>query len=416
MKVAVVGSGIAGLATAYILRQQHEVVVFEAADRLGGHTCTVRVDLADETHNVDCGFIVHNQSNYPLLTHLFEELGVATQDSEMTFSVSNERSGLEWNSTNLATIFAQPKNAFQWSFLKMLLDIVRVNKHARALLQTPVSESDPTLGEFLDQHGLGGFVVDNYMVPLGSAIWSANPTTFTNFPARALFQFLDNHGLLAVRGRPTWRSVVGGSSTYVERLIPTLNTPLRLSTPVVKIQRNNTGVEVIDINGNVEHCDHVVLACHNDQVLPLLANPTVQEQSILSSFRYQPNIVTLHTDRKMLPKTRRAWASWNYHVSKNAQTLPTVTYYMNKLQRLQSGKDIMVTLNRQHEIDDTQILRQFEMAHPVYDQKAVSAQHRMHEIQGIHRVWFASAGWGHGFHEDGMRSAVSVTSGLGVQW
>jgi predicted NAD/FAD-binding protein len=254
------------------------------------------------------------------------------------------------------------------------------------------------------------------MVPLGSAIWSANPTTFTNFPARALFQFLDNHGLLAVRGRPTWRSVVGGSSTYVGRLIPHLTSPPRLSTPIVKIERNDTGIEVIDVNGHVEHCDHVVLACHTDQALSLLAHPTAGEQSVLSSFRYQPNVVTLHTDRKMLPKSRRAWASWNYHVPINTQTLPTVTYYMNTLQRLESNTDIMVTLNRQDEIDGTQILRQFEMAHPVYDQKAVSAQQRLHEIQGVQRVWFASAGWGHGFHEDGMRSAVSVASGLGVQW
>ena len=416
MRIAVVGTGIAGLATAYFLQSHHEVVVFEAADRAGGHTHTVRVDFPDETHLVDCGFIVHNQRNYPLLTRLFHELQVETQESEMTFSVINERTGCEWNGKNLATMFAQPRNLMRADFLKMLIDITRFNRHAYELLRSDDLQDDPTLEEFLDRHSLRGDVVTNYIVPLGSAIWSADPTTFTTFPARSLFQFLDNHGLLRIGGRPVWRSVSGGASTYVDRITTQLADRVRLSSPVTGVERTNGSVRVTTSQGTTDEFDHVVMACHADEVLPLLANPSVIEKEVLAAFRYQPNVITLHTDRTMLPKSPRAWASWNYHVTTEPRTLPTVTYHMNRLQRLQSQHQILVTLNRHDEIDESKVLRRFVMTHPVYDHATVSAQHRLSVIQGVDRVWFAGAGWGHGFHEDGLRSAVAVAAGLGVTW
>jgi uncharacterized protein len=416
VRIAVVGAGIAGLATAYLLRRDHEVVVYEAEDRPGGHTRTVRVDLADETHDVDCGFIVHNVPNYPLLTRLFGELGVATQDSDMSFSVSDERSGLEWNGRNPLTVFAQPGNIVRPAFLRMLADIARLNRGARRLLATPEAEADPTLGGFLDRHGFRGLVVEDYVVPLGAAIWSADPTTFTDFPARTFFRFLDNHGLLSAGGRPTWRTVVGGSSTYVDRILDVLGHPVRLSTPVLRIDRADDGVKVHPAVGAVERFDQVVLACHTDQALGLLADPSPTEIEVLRGLRYQPNVVTLHTDRRMLPRARRAWASWNYHVTAEPRRLPTVTYHMNRLQRLGSSEELCVTLNRHDEIDPVKVLRRFEMAHPVYDPAAVAAQRRLPEIQGRRRTWFAGAGWADGFHEDAMETAVAVAEGLGVRW
>lgn len=415
MKIAVVGTGIAGLATAYLLHTQHDVVVYEAADRAGGHTHTVRVDLADETHHIDCGFIVHNDRNYPLLTRLFRELQVATQPSEMTFSVINEKTGCEWNGKNLATMFAQPRNMLRPSFLKMLTDIASFNKQARALLQSNANDN-PTLEEFLQRHSLSGDVVTNYIVPLGSAIWSANPATFTAFPARTLFHFLDNHGLLRVAGRPTWRSVQGGASTYVERITRILGDRVRLSTPVASVARHDNGVTITTTHGATDTYDHVVLACHTDEVLGLLSHPTPIETDILRGFSYQPNVVTLHTDTALLPKAKRAWASWNYHVTTTDRSLPTVTYHMNRLQKLTSSHQFLVTLNREHEIDPLQVLHQVVMSHPVYDHRTVASQQRLAEIQGTDRVWFAGAGWGHGFHEDGMRSAVAVAEALGVTW
>ena len=417
MRIAVVGAGIAGLATAYLLRHDHEVVVFEAADRPGGHTHTVRVDLADETQFVDCGFIVHNVPNYPLLTRLFTEIGVATQESDMTFSVSNDRTGLEWNGKNLSTIFAQPSNALRPSFLRMLADIMRLNRAARPLARDASDmPDDASLGEFLDTHRLRGAVVDGYLVPLAAAIWSADPTNLRAFPARSLFRFLDQHGLLSTRGRPTWRTVVGGSSTYVERLIAALGHPVRLSTPVRRISRDEHGVVVECAAGAPERFDHVVVACHTDQALSLLADASHAEVSVLGALRYQPNTVTLHTDQRMLPKARRAWASWNYHVTVDDRTVPTVTYHMNRLQRLESSEQFCVTLNRAHEIDPARVLHTVEMSHPVYDLSTVAAQRRLGEIQGVRRTWFAGAGWADGFHEDGMESAVAVAHGLGVHW
>jgi predicted NAD/FAD-binding protein len=416
MRVAVIGAGVAGLATAYLLRDRHEVVVLEADDRPGGHVRTVRVDLPDETHHVDCGFIVHNRPNYPLLTRLFDELGVATQESDMSFSVSDERSGLEWNGQTPSTVFAQPRNLARPAFLRMLADIVRLNRAARRLLRSPGEDGDLTLGDFLARHRFRGLVVDAYVVPLASAIWSADPSGVAGFPARTIFGFLDNHGLLAVGGRPTWRTVVGGSSVYVDRLVGTLGRPVRVSTPVRSVVRSDDGIELQPAGGAPERFDQVVLACHPDQALALLADPSPQEAELLGGLRYQPNVVTLHTDRRMLPRARRAWASWNYHVTAEPRSLPTVTYHMNRLQRLESRSELCVTLNRHDEIEPSAVLGRVEMAHPVFDLGAAAAQRRLAEIQGRRGTWFAGAGWADGFHEDAMETAVAVAEGLGVRW
>ena len=415
-RVAVVGSGIAGLATAYLLRNTADVVVFEATDRVGGHTHTVRVDLADETHYVDCGFIVHNEPNYPLLTRLFRELGVTTQESDMTFSVSNEQTGLEWNGKNLATIFAQPRNALHPSFVRMLVDIVRLNSAARTLARSSDDGDITSLGDFLDVHHLRGRVLDDYLYPLVSAIWSADPRALGSFPARSLFRFLDQHGLLSTSGRPVWRTVVGGSSRYVDQLLKALRRPVRVATPVRSVLRTGQGVELRTGTGEVEFFDHVVLACHTDQVLPLLADASEIERAVFGALRYQPNEVTLHTDRRMLPRARRAWASWNYHVTADPRSVPTVTYHMNRLQRLRASEEFCVTLNRRHEIDPARVIATLEMAHPVYDVASAASQRRLPEIQGRRNTWFASAGWADGFHEDAVETAVTVAAGLGVSW
>lgn len=416
MRIAVVGTGIAGLATAHLLRRHHDVVVLEADDRIGGHTHTVRVDLADETHHVDCGFIVHNERNYPLLTRLFDELGVATRMSDMSFSVSDERTGLEWSGSSLRGTFAQPGNAARPAFWRMLGEILRFNRMARRHLADPAADPSVTLAELLERHRFRGLVVDDYVVPLGASIWSADPTTFARYPALTLFRFLDHHGLVSLGGRPRWRTVEGGSSAYVDRLVAPFRHRVRLATPVRKVVRQRDGVDVVTDAAGAERFDHVVLACHSDQALELLADPSPAERSILGAIRYQPNVITLHTDRRMLPRSRRAWASWNYHVTTDQRPLPTLTYHMNRLQGLESREEICVTLNRHDEIDPARVLRRLEMSHPVYDPGAIAAQGRLAEIQGVGGTWFAGAYWGEGFHEDGMESAVAVAEGLGVRW
>ncbi|MGY6500569.1 MAG: NAD(P)/FAD-dependent oxidoreductase [Acidimicrobiales bacterium] len=416
MKLAIVGSGVAGLASARALADHHDLTLFEADDRTGGHANTVRIDLEDETHHVDTGFIVYNERNYPLFTSLLAELGVATQPSEMSFSVRNERTGHEWSGSSLTGTFARRSDLARPSHWKMLADIVRFNRAARALLADAdhdPSHPGPTLGDFLAEHRFRGVVVEDYIIPLGASIWSADPAVFDRYPAASLFRFLDNHGLISLGGRPAWRTVTGGSRSYVDRLLAPLGDRVRTGSPVTSItRRDDGGVDVQVAGQEPEVFDHVIIASHSDQALAMLTDPTSTEREVLGAIRYQPNVATLHTGTALLPRSPRAWSSWNYHVTEQERRLPSLTYWMNRLQDLDSRHQICVTLNRHDEIAPDTVHGRFEYSHPVYDPGTLAAQARRNEIQGHRNTWFVGAYWGYGFHEDGLASTVDVVESL----
>lgn len=414
MRIAVVGSGVSGIGAAWMLSGAHDVVLFEADRRLGGHTNTVRLDLADETHDVDTGFIVHNRRNYPVFCGLLDAWGVETQPSEMSFSVSCARSGLEYAGTNLNGLFAQRRNIVRPEFATLLREIVRFGRAGRALLaEIPehASVDGPSLDDFLAAHAFAPVFVDRYLIPLGSAVWSADPATFARFPARSLLQFLDNHGLLTLVDRPRWRTIVGGSHRYLEAATRSMRAEVRTSAAVRRIERDHAGVTVTS-DGRTERFDQVVLAVHADQALAMLADPAPEEAQVLSAVRWQRNVAVLHTDASVLPRAPRAWAAWNYHRPADERGLPTVTYLMNRLQRLRSRETICVTLNREHEIDPARVHASFVYHHPVFDRAAVAAQARWDEINGVRNTWYCGAWWGYGFHEDGAASAQRVADAI----
>ncbi|MGE4459233.1 MAG: NAD(P)/FAD-dependent oxidoreductase [Stenotrophomonas sp.] len=413
MRIAVVGSGIAGLASAWLLSQAHEVVLFEAADYLGGHTHTHDVSVGGRPYAVDTGFIVHNPDHYPLLTRLFQALEVQTQPTTMSFSVHNGRSGLEYNATSLDALFCQRRNLLSPRFLGMVRDLFRFYRQAPALLEG--DGPGPGLGEWLQANGYGAAFRDEHLVPMASALWSSPPRQILQFPARYLVQFMANHQMLQVSGRPQWRVVRGGSARYVDALRARWTVQERLACPVRAIHRHGDRVRVDSAAGS-EAFDHVVLACHSDQALALLADASDNEQAILGAIGYQPNEVVLHTDASLLPRRRKAWAAWNAFVPGDADAPCTVSYCMNLLQGLDAPEPLVVTLNRSEAVDPARVLRRLAYQHPVYTPQSVAAQQRRAVIQGQNRTWFAGAYWGWGFHEDGMRSAVDVAAGLGVRW
>ena len=410
MRIAIVGTGVSGLVCAHLLSRRHQVTVFEADGRPGGHAHTVRIDLGDESHDVDTGFLAYNDRNYPGLIRLFDRLGVATKASDMSFSVSDDLSGVEWRGTSLSTVFAQPRNAVRPGFLRMLADVVRFNRAARRLLDA----ADPpvlSLSELVAAGGWSRQFVDWYLIPMGSSIWSADPSTFLDMPAVTFARFFDNHGLLDFGDQPAWRTVVGGSRRYVEAVLEPLGDAVRLGCPVAKVTRGADGVEIHSEAGP-ERFDHVVLATHSDQALNLLSDPSLRERQVLGAIRYQANRATLHTDVSLLPSRRRAWASWNYHRLADQPSLATLTYRLRSLQGIESEHEILVTLNRDDAIDDALVLARFDYSHPVLDTVAVAAQAGHGEINGRNRTWYCGAYWGYGFHEDGVQSALTVCRGL----
>ena len=413
MRIAVVGSGISGLASAWLLSHAHDVVLFEANDYLGGHTHTHPIELAGQRYAVDTGFIVHNPAHYPLLTRLFRSLGVATQPTTMSFSVHNARTGLEYNATTLDTLFCQRRNLVSPRFLGMVRDLFRFYRQAPSLLDG--DGPGPGIGDWLDENGYGEAFRDDHLVPMASALWSSPPEQILAFPARYLVQFMANHQMLQVSGRPEWRVVRGGSSTYVSALRARWQVQERLRCPVRSVSRDAHGVTVDSAVGS-ERFDRIVLACHSDQALALLTDATAEERDVLGAIAYQPNDVVLHTDARLLPRNRKAWAAWNAYVPGTPDAPCTVSYCMNLLQGLQSPEPFVVTLNRSDAIDPAKVLRRLHYQHPVYNAVSVAAQRRKARIQGQHHTWFAGAYWGWGFHEDGMRSAVEVAAGLGVRW
>lgn len=409
MKVAVIGTGIAGNVAAWKLAGEHEITVFEADRRIGGHTNTVDVIAAGQRWAVDTGFIVFNDATYPNFIALLDELGVESQASDMSFSVRSERDGLEYNGASLNALFAQRRNLLRPSFYRMLLDILRFNREAPALLDDP--DNTISLGDYLDQNGYSSRFVDHYIVPMGAAIWSATPGGMRAVPAAFFVRFFHNHGLLSVNDRPTWRVIKGGSRNYLDKLVAGHRDRIRLDTPVEWVRRHAEYIEVKAKGAPVERFDHVFFACHSDQALKLLADPTPEEQEVLGAIEYQQNEAVLHTDHTLMPERRLAWAAWNYHIPRGASDPDgkvALTYNMNILQGLEAPVEFCVTLNYTHAIDPDKIIQTISYSHPVFTEAAVAAQKRHREINGARRTYFCGAYWRYGFHEDGVVSALSA--------
>ena len=406
-RIAIIGSGVSGLVAARKLHDLADIVVFEADDRVGGHVNTVEVHEADQTLAVDTGFIVYNERNYPGFSELLAELGVATQPSDMSFSVSSLSSGLEYRGTNLNTMLARRSNALRPTFLRMVADVPRFNRAVRALLDE--DDISLSLDDFLQRERFSRPFVDDYLIPLGAAIWSANPQEFTSFPATSLARFLDQHGLLSLANRPAWRTVVGGAQSYVQALVAPFRDQIRTTCAVRVVERDEAGVLVrSDARPDGERFDRVVFATHADTALSLLAAPTSKENAVLGAFRFQRNRATLHTDASLLPERRRAWASWNYRRTGDEQRVPVLTYYANRLQDLASATNYCITLNADDVIDRSKVIASFDYAHPTFDEAAIRAQRRHGEIDGLLGTHYVGAYWGYGFHEDGVQSALRV--------
>jgi predicted NAD/FAD-binding protein len=415
VRVAVVGAGVSGLTAAYLLAPHHEVTLFEAQDRLGGHAHTVRVNGGDQEYDVDTGFLVFNDATYPLFIKLLDKLGVASQDSEMSFSYADASASLEWKGTTLNTIFAQRRNMVRPRFLRMLWHIMSFNRSLRRLVASDFS-STVTMGELLATRPWSREFRDWYLVPMGAAIWSANPEKFLEMPARTFAEFFERHGLLSVRNRPQWRTVAGGSRRYVEAMEKSILDygSVVTSAPVRDVRRDGEGV-VIVTDHESSRFDHVIMACHSDEALALLRDPSEDERRLLGAIRYQENSVTLHWDESLLPRSRRAWAAWNYRRRDEVTSLATLTYNVSMLQSIPSRRQFLVTLNDDAAIDEAKVLARFRYAHPVLDAQTVDAQFQRALLQS-ERTSYCGAYLGYGFHEDGVRSAFEACVRLGIAW
>jgi len=413
MKIAVIGSGIAGMGAAWLLSRVHDTVLFEKEDRLGGHTHTHRVRQQGREYAIDTGFIVHNPANYPLLTRMFSELGVASQPTTMGFSVQDARSGLEYNATRLDAMFCQRSNLLSPKFIRMVREILRFYRECGALLAEP--GDGPTLGDYLAANGYSTLFIEDHLVPMASALWSSPSATILSFPAKYLVRFMDNHHMLQVDRRPEWRVVAGGSSTYIRALERDWNARVRLGSVVRRVRRDADNVAVVTDQGE-ERFDHVVMACHSDQALQLLSDASAAEHAVLGAIPYQANEAVLHTDASILPRRRKAWAAWNAYIPTQPDAACSVSYCMNLLQSVDSPEPFVVSLNRGADIAPEKILATMRYHHPVYTHASVAAQGRRAEINGVNRTWFAGAYWGFGFHEDGLRSGVEVARALGAEW
>ncbi|SBS39123.1 protoporphyrinogen oxidase [Marinomonas spartinae] len=416
MKIAIIGSGISGLTSAYLLQQEHEVTVFESAERIGGHTATVQVKEGNTTRHIDTGFIVFNDWTYPNFIRLMDELGVESIPTEMSFSVSCQRTGLEYGGNNLNTLFAQRRNLFNLPYLGMLKDIMRFNKEAIADLESHRLEESVTLGEYLKGKGYGDLFASHYLIPMGSAIWSSTLEEMMDFPLLFFVRFFKNHGLLSVNHRPQWRVIKGGSSAYLTPLVAAFNDKIVLNARIRQVERLSDRVVVHFEQGEAQTFDQVIFACHSDEALALLADPSQDETAILSAIPYRNNEVILHSDTQLLPKKKLAWSSWNYYLGHEQGKPATLSYNMNILQRFASDTTYIVSLNQTDLIDASKILGRFHYAHPTFTLEGIKAQNRWQEINGVNRTWFCGAYWRNGFHEDGCWSGVRVAQGLGVEW
>lgn len=417
MRIAVIGGGISGMLSWYLLQRNYDVTLLEANDYLGGHTATVDVEVHGQHYAIDTGFIVFNNWTYPIFNKFIAELGVAALPTEMSFSVKNTQNNLEYNGNTFASLFAQKRNIFRPSFWKMLLEITRFNKLGKQLVAADHTDLDLELGAFLDKHGFGAGIRDNYLLPMGAAIWSAGLTEMPQFPVRFFLRFFNNHGLLNINDRPQWSVIKGGSRSYVEALLAKVGTDkLRLNQKIAGVTRQADGITVHYADGKTEQFDKVVFACHSDQALALLKDPSVEETAVLGGIAYQQNEVVLHTDTRLLPVRKAAWASWNYNLDSQISDKSTLTYNMNILQRLTAPVTFCVTLNNTANIAKDKILGVYHYAHPVYNPMTIACQQRRAEINGQRNSYFCGAYWYNGFHEDGARSAVDVAAMLGVSY
>lgn len=414
-RIAVIGAGVSGLTAAWLLADKHDVHLFEAGDYAGGHTNTEQVEAGGRTWPVNTGFIVFNNWTYPNFIKLMDRLGVASEVSNMSFSVDCHASGLQYNGTSLNTLFAQRRNLFNLNFLKMIREILRLNKETRADLAAGTIPDGETLGEYLNRNGYSRYFRNYYIVPMGAAIWSAPEIVLEQFPIRFFLQFFNNHGMLSVDDRPTWRVISGGSATYVNRMMDKLGERTHLNSPVTSVKRDDEGVTLV-ANGQEHRFDQVIFGCHSDQALAMLDDATDDERSILGAIAYQKNDVVLHTDASVLPSNRLAWAAWNYMIPEHSTQPVSVTYNMNVLQNFDDAPETFcVTLNRSRDINPEKVIKWFEYDHPVFTLDAVAAQERYDDIGNRNRTHFCGAYWFNGFHEDGVRSALRVTRAFGVE-
>jgi predicted NAD/FAD-binding protein len=405
MRIAVIGTGIAGNTAAYELRKDHDITVYEASSYIGGHTNTINVLEGGTNIAVDTGFIVFNDRTYPNFIRLLDEIGQESQPSVMSFSVSSGDGRLEYSGSGLNALFAQRRNILRPPFFRMIRDILRFNDEA--MMTLPFEKDDQTVGGYLLKHGYGSEFMNDYLVPMAAAIWSAEPVAIGEMPLSFLVRFFDNHGLLHLKDRPTWRVIKGGSREYVKKLVAGHRDRIRLDTPVRRVVRHASGVEIVTDKRGKEWYDAVFLACHSDQALAMLDTPTAVERDVLGAFRYQDNEAVLHTDANILPKRRRAWAAWNYHIPEDPHRQVAVTYNMNMLQGLDCAGQYCVTLNNDRYIDPAKVIRRIEYQHPVFSLDAVAAQHRQVELN-TDRTFFCGAYWRNGFHEDGVVSALNA--------
>ncbi|MCZ4295072.1 NAD(P)/FAD-dependent oxidoreductase [Vibrio sinaloensis] len=412
MKIAIIGSGISGLTCGYYLSRDHDITLFEANDYIGGHTATVDVELEGSRYSVDTGFIVYNDRTYPNFIALMNEIGVEGRPSQMSFSVRNDSNGLEYNGHTLTTLFAQKRNWLNPKFYSFIFEILRFNRLVKECVDQTTGEN--TLGDFLTSHRFSDYFCDNYILPMGAAIWSSTLADMRAFPLQFFARFFLNHGLLDVTNRPQWYVIKGGSREYIKPLTKGFADKIRLNSSVESVSRDQAGVTV-RVNGQTERFDQVIFACHSDQAKHLLADISSVESEILSDLAYQPNEVVLHTDESLLPKRKAAWASWNYWLDGGEEEQsrpPTLTYNMNILQHIQAPKTFCVSLNSSDQIDKDKILKSFVYHHPVFSRDSMAAQARRNEINGLSRTWFCGAYWYNGFHEDGVRSGLDVVRGI----
>ena len=406
MKIAIVGTGIAGNVVAHHLHKTHDITVFEANHYVGGHSNTVEIPSPDGVLRLDTGFIVYNDRTYPNFIRLLASLDVESQETSMSFSVQNARTGLEYNGSSLNTLFAQRRNLLRPSFHRMIRDILRFNREAPALLESV--NTDLTLADYVRAGGFSAAFAREYLIPMGAAIWSAPPNTMERMPAGFFVRFFRNHGLLSINDRPVWRVIRGGSRSYVDELTSAHRDRIRLDCPVEWIRRQANGVVIKARGATPEHFEHVFLACHSDQALGLLRDSLPLEREVLGAIPYQYNEAVLHTDDSLMPRSKRAWAAWNYHVPRDADRPVAVTYHLNRLQGLDTATQYFVTLNYADRIRPDSVIRRFTYEHPVFTAASVAAQRRHEHINGLNRTWYCGAYWRYGFHEDGVVSALAA--------
>lgn len=417
MKIAIIGTGISGLTCAYMLNKDHEIKVFESEPRIGGHTATMEINHKGRQYNIDTGFIVFNDWTYPNFTKLIDKLGVESQETEMSFSVSCRQTGLEYGGSNLNTLFAQRRNLFKPHYLRMLKEILRFNKEVITGLENGRLSDKTTLGEYLSANNYSDYFIHYYLIPMGSAIWSATRQTMMQFPLLFFVRFFKNHGLLSINNRPQWRVIKEGSKNYLEPLTRDFKQAIQSDVHIRHVIRTSKGdVEIAFEDGRREIFDQVVFACHSDQALNLLADSDENEKSILGAIPYLENDVVLHTDERLLPTSRKTWSSWNYRLDRGPETPPILSYNMNILQSLNAEDTFIVTLNASDLIDPEKIISKHQYAHPCFTLEGMDAQERWNEINGVRNTWFCGAYWRNGFHEDGCTSGIRVAKALGADW